>query len=355
MFESTSMRIALVVGAVAAVTVGGVAAYGFSFGFDQPSKVAVAVPTSAPSSTPSIAASTTTSTTMPTTTTTHPDMVDPPAVALPPVGGGLYQGRRSPTVLAYEQRLASIHFDPGPVDGYFDLDTRYAVQAVQKLAGLPRTGTINAATALAIEHFKYPKPMVTNPGPSRVEIDLDRQVLVVWRNWNITLITTTSTGSGQHFCGGDGGCQYAVTPAGHFHFQRHVEGWRDGALGRIFSPWYFNGGIAVHGYPSVPPYAASHGCARIPMHIAANFSKFVFKDEPVYVVGTPAHGGISADPAGNAATSTTRPSASSTTTGTTPTTVPHTTTTVPHTTTTVPHPTTTVPHPTTTAPHPTTT
>ena len=31
---------------------------------------------------------------------------------------------------------------------------------------------------------------------------------------------------------------------------------------------YFIGGYAVHGYHSVPPYQASHGCARIPLWAA---------------------------------------------------------------------------------------
>ena len=30
----------------------------------------------------------------------------------------------------------------------------------------------------------------------------------------------------------------------------------------------FKGGFAIHGYPSVPAYPASHGCVRIPMWIA---------------------------------------------------------------------------------------
>ena len=29
-----------------------------------------------------------------------------------------------------------------------------------------------------------------------------------------------------------------------------------------------NGGYAVHGYHSVPPYQASHGCARVPLWAA---------------------------------------------------------------------------------------
>jgi lipoprotein-anchoring transpeptidase ErfK/SrfK len=28
---------------------------------------------------------------------------------------------------------------------------------------------------------------------------------------------------------------------------------------------YFSGGYAIHGYISVPPFAASHGCLRVPV------------------------------------------------------------------------------------------
>jgi lipoprotein-anchoring transpeptidase ErfK/SrfK len=36
------------------------------------------------------------------------------------------------------------------------------------------------------------------------------------------------------------------------------------ALGMVNSV-YFYGGYAIHGYHDVPPYAASHGCLRIPI------------------------------------------------------------------------------------------
>ena len=32
---------------------------------------------------------------------------------------------------------------------------------------------------------------------------------------------------------------------------------------------YFIGGYAIHGYPSVPPFPASHGCLRVPIPDAA--------------------------------------------------------------------------------------
>ena len=70
---------------------------------------------------------------------------------------------------------------------------------------------------LALEHFKY-TPAKPKAEGDRVEINLDTQVLTVFKNWQPILITTTSTGSGEHFCGGTDGCQYAITPAGHYHF-----------------------------------------------------------------------------------------------------------------------------------------
>jgi hypothetical protein len=184
--------------------------------------------------------------------------------------------------------MKQLRFDPGVIDDYFDEDTEYAVEAVQKMFGGERNGRIDEGVRFALSTFRWPKTPVQKGEPDRVEIDLDRQVLTLYRNNQVALITTTSTGNGDHFCGGDDGCQYAVTPAGKFAFDWHYNGWRDGSLGHLYNPYYFNGGIAVHGYSSVPVYPASHGCARIPMHIAEYFPDMVFKGMPVYVLGTPA-------------------------------------------------------------------
>jgi len=190
---------------------------------------------------------------------------------------------------------------------------------------------ITPAVELGLDHFKYTAAM-PNAEADRVEINLDTQVLTVFQNDQPILITTTSTGSGEHFCGGTDGCQYAITPAGHFHFQYLHRGWDKGKLGSMWNPYYFNGGIAIHGLPSVPPYPASHGCARIPMSIANYFPSLVTQGESVYVVGTPMQ-------AGNLYVG---PAPVTTTTTTTPTTQPKKHPKGTHTTPTVPHPTTTV-------------
>ena len=291
---------------------------------------------------------TTTTTIARTTTSTIPAIRQPKDQQLPAPGGGIGYGSRGPSVLFYEARMKALHFDPGPVDGVFDQDTQYAVTSVQKYMGLPRTGVIGFATQVALTHFRY-KPAEPKSEPDRVEIDLDTQVLTLYQNWQPVLLTTTSTGSGEHFCGGVDGCQYAITPTGHFHFYELIHGWQKGKLGTMWNPYYFNGSDAVHGLASVPAYPASHGCARIPMHIADYFYTLVHKGESVFVVGTPKQAGSGY--VGPAPTTTTSAPTTTTTNPKTTTTKHTTTTTKPKTTTTVKHTTTTTkPKTTTTKP-----
>lgn len=235
--------------------------------------------------TTSIEPTSTSSTVAPTPASTLPHVDQPPDQVLPDPGSGIGIGASGPVVLAYEARMKALHFDPGPVDGVFGQDTQYAVTTVQKYFGLPRTGRINTAVDLVLTHFTY-SPAEPNSEPDRVEIDLDRETLTLYKDWQPELLTTTSTGSGEHFCGGVDGCQYAITPTGHFHFYELHKGWQTGKLGSMWNPYYFNGSDAVHGLASVPAYPASHGCARIPMHIANYFYTLVHQGESVFVVGT---------------------------------------------------------------------
>jgi peptidoglycan hydrolase-like protein with peptidoglycan-binding domain len=284
---------------------------------------------------PSSTRATTTTKPAPTTTSSSiPGLVQPKDQALPAPGNGIREGDRGPDVLAYEARLKALHFDPGVVDGYFDQDMQYAVTTVQKYFGLPRTGVIDTGVDFALTHFRY-TPAEPKSEPDRVEIDLDKQVLTLYHDWQPQLLTTTSTGSGEHFCGGVDGCQYAITQVGHFHFYELYRGWQKGRLGTMWNPYYFNGSDAVHGLASVPTYPASHGCARIPMHIADYFYTLVHQGESVFVVGTPMHTGNGyIGPAPTTAPTTTAPTTTTPTTApkkkTTPTTTkkPKTTTTV---------------------------
>ena len=132
--------------------------------------------------------STTTTTVAPTTTTTIPPLAQPAPAALPPVPGGAVKiGSSSPEIAAYEQRLVDLHFDPGPVDGKFDSKTRYAVQAVDKIEGWPRDGVITQQMVDTLANFQYPAPLKPDSEADRVEIDLDKQVLTLYKGYQVAL------------------------------------------------------------------------------------------------------------------------------------------------------------------------
>jgi lipoprotein-anchoring transpeptidase ErfK/SrfK len=54
---------------------------------------------------------------------------------------------------------------------------------------------------------------------------------------------------------------------------RKIEGWRKSPLGLLYYPSYLFDGVAIHGNPAVPTRPASHGCIRIPMFAAKEFSQ----------------------------------------------------------------------------------
>lgn len=240
-----------------------------------------------------LAGSTSTSTLPPTTTSTIPPLQQPAPTLLPDLpGGSLGPGAQGDVVRAYQQRFVDLHFDPGPVDGSYGQAMTYAVQALEKIVGLPRTGRVGQFERHVLMTFQYPAPLQPNGEPNRTEVDVTKQVLTLYQGHQVRLITTTSTGAGERYCYDTPRdnptthvCEYANTPSGRFAYTRFVQGWDRSPLGQLYNPFYFNGGIAVHGYQSVPPQPASHGCVRIPMHIAEYFHTLVNRGDPVYVFG----------------------------------------------------------------------
>ncbi len=213
--------------------------------------------------------------------TTSPPVAATPIGLVPPQGLG--EGDRGPQVAALEQALDARRYDVGAVDDTFDANTRHGVIAFQKIAGLPRSGRATSDVVGQLAAAQTPPPLVPGGGAGRVEIDLARQVLFLYEGDTLTRILTTSTGSGKRFCEG-GRCRRAVTPAGKFAVYKRISGWRKSDLGRLFNPLYFNEGIAIHGFPSVPTEPASHGCVRIPMAAARWFGDRVPDGTPVYVL-----------------------------------------------------------------------
>ena len=249
--------------------------------------------------------STTTPVTTPATTAAT-SRVTAPGVTTPTTPPpGLGTGARGAEVAALEKRLEALLYDVGKVDDLYDQNTAYGVMAFQKVHGMARTGRATDDVIAAVATAKHPQPLVPNGGENRVEVDIPRQVLFLYKANTLQKIVTISSGNNQRFCS-EGWCRRAVTPGGSYGFYRQGRGWETGPLGSLYNPIYFNGGIAVHGSRSVPAQPASHGCIRIPMGVAEWFPSAVHIGMPVHVVGVD---GQPPTPAAPATTPVTQPEA----------------------------------------------
>ena len=195
------------------------------------------------------------------------------------------RGVSSADVRAVQERLAELGYDVGEPDGRFGGRTSYAIMAFQKMEGLDRTGDIDDGLQAALAGRR-----------SAGADGAGRARRPGWRSTSTarcsssgaaarcTRILPISSGNGEEYCV-DGECDIAVTPPGSFHIGRKAEGLEVAPLGELWWPMYFNGGIAIHGSPSVPPYPASHGCIRIPMYAAPTFYDQVGRGTAVILVG----------------------------------------------------------------------
>jgi peptidoglycan hydrolase-like protein with peptidoglycan-binding domain len=171
-------------------------------------------------------------------------------------------GAKGAVVTTLQQRLTELGYWNGKADGKFGGTTQQAVFALQKAAGIGRDGTVGPKTQKALDAGVRPKAKSKAGSGYLVEINLKKQLLMLVKDGAVLATLNTSTGSNQHY-EYEGQTYLADTPTGHFKVGRQIDGVRHGPLGDLYRPKYFNGGIAMHGSASIPPYAASHGCARL--------------------------------------------------------------------------------------------
>jgi N-acetylmuramoyl-L-alanine amidase len=159
-------------------------------------------------------------------------------------------GAHGPAVLALKERLAELRYALPQVDSGFGNATYEAVLAFQKAHGLPRTGRVGPGFWRRLFRSSAPRPRVRRG--DYLEVDKSRQLLMEVRGGKVDRVIHVSTGATGN------------TPVGTWRVYREVFGW-DWVL---YHPMYFLRGFAIHGYPSVPPWPASHGCVRVPLWLA---------------------------------------------------------------------------------------
>jgi hypothetical protein len=159
-------------------------------------------------------------------------------------------GSSGTLVRLLQKGLSRLHYAV-PRSGVYDAGTQRAVMAWRKVTG-------NARTYLASEdvirgvlrgrgefRVRYPRD------GRHVEADISRQVLALIEGGKVKRIYHTSSGA-----------PVSPTVLGRFKVYRKSPG--TNAKGMVHSS-YFIRGYAIHGYVSVPPYNASHGCLRVPI------------------------------------------------------------------------------------------
>jgi hypothetical protein len=173
----------------------------------------------------------------------------------------VHRGGRGIVVRFMQQRLASLHYLV-PESGRYDDATGRAVLAYRKVNRRRRTMAADRTTLLRLAagsgafHPRYPD------AGKHVEADLGRQVLALISPGG-KVYKTLHMSSGK---------PSTPTVVGTFHFYSKTPG--TNAKGMLDSN-YFIRGYAIHGYPEVPAYAASHGCLRIPNANAAFVYRWV--------------------------------------------------------------------------------
>jgi len=174
-------------------------------------------------------------------------------------------------VLTAEQRLSDLGYWTGAVDGVLDSASRQAVIAFQKVERRKPTGKLTIDELALLLDAKPPLPRESDH--VHIEVDLTRQILLFVENdGKVSHILPVSSGSGEEFTS-EGWTRRAITSTGRFKVNNKIKGWRKSPLGLLYYPNYIYGGVAIHGNPSVPTRPASHGCIRMPMFAAVEFSR----------------------------------------------------------------------------------
>ena len=200
--------------------------------------------------------------------TAHPVATTSLGVHVIKIRGGAHIASHGRAVRLMQEGLRALAYVT-PVSGRYDDATGRAVLAFRKVNGMARIQTASKTVFKKLFRaqggFKLKHPRAGR----HVEFDWSRQVLVFAQGGVPVRIYHASSGKPS-----------TPTVFGTFHFYSKTPG--TNAKGMVDSS-YFIGGYAVHGYVDVPPYAASHGCIRVPIPDAASIFNWIQLGETIFV------------------------------------------------------------------------
>jgi L,D-transpeptidase catalytic domain len=192
-------------------------------------------------------------------------------VSLGSIVPSAHVGSHGKKVQLLQVGLARLGYVTGHGGSYGDATARsvIAFRKVNKMARITRASKKVFRMVFAGEgtfKLRYPN---AGHGGKHVEFDWSRQVLALARGGRAVRIYHASSGKPS-----------TPTVFGTFHFNRRQPGTNH--LGMVWTT-YFYGGYAIHGYHSVPTYAASHGCIRVPIPNAHSIYRWLNLGDPIFV------------------------------------------------------------------------
>ena len=180
-------------------------------------------------------------------------------------------GSKGPYVRIMLKRLVALRFRVPGISSTVSTAAGDSIVAFQKAYGLPRTYVFDHTDWRKLDTAHIIKAAHKLP-KTHIEIDKTRQILMIVKGgvpYGIIPCSTGATGN---------------TPVGRFHILWKAPAtttWLGPAI--LWRTMCFYGNFAMHGYPEVPPYPASHGCVREPIWVADWTYQHSWVGETVYV------------------------------------------------------------------------
>jgi hypothetical protein len=174
-------------------------------------------------------------------------------------------GSTGADVVALRARLAELRVHVPAPSTTFGAELYDSVVAFQKARGLARTGAVDETTWHALSQDVVPTPRYHGQG-THIEVEKGRQILMIVRDHETVSNLPVSSGAG------------GITPVGNYRIlwkALATTTWLGPAI--LYRTMTFHTHYAIHGFPSVPAYPASHGCVRVPIWLA----DWLYQQSPV--------------------------------------------------------------------------
>jgi lipoprotein-anchoring transpeptidase ErfK/SrfK len=162
---------------------------------------------------------------------------------------GAGPGSRGMGVALLKQGLRTLGYQAGS-GPYWTSKLGREVMAFRKENNMARVFTANRAVFQMVFAGKGGFKLLHPDAGKHVEFDWSKQVLALAQGDKVVATYHASSGKPS-----------TPTVFGTFHFYLKAPG--TNAKGMYMSNFFIRG-YAIHGYPEVPTYAASHGCIRVP-------------------------------------------------------------------------------------------